>query len=341
MYLDAVFFSRLDPLDFAQEGHRVEFENDDRDQPLTFKGVVFNEMKGAMSSTPSVLWDRLCYELFPSNTYHFNSGGDPEAIPDLTYQQLRDFYAEHYHPSNAIFLTFGDIPAADHQRVFESAVLDRFDALDRKVEVALEAAFTEPRSATHTYAIDPEEDIQNKTHLIMGWKLGESADLTAMLEAQLVASVLMENSASPLMHYLETTALGTAPSPLCGLEESMREMVFCCGIEGSDISHAAAFESAVLDCIQQRRRARYCCRKSRGHTEADRASPARGRRRRHALWIKSDVTRLRGSHSLWRCRLGVRLGASHCHAQRASCVSRLHSHAVAPLICSRTPTGCA
>ena len=71
-----------------------------------------------MSSTPSVLWDRLCYELFPSNTYHFNSGGDPEAIPDLTYQQLRDFYAEHYHPSNAIFLTFGDIPAADHQRVF-------------------------------------------------------------------------------------------------------------------------------------------------------------------------------------------------------------------------------
>lgn len=250
VYLDAVFFSRLDPLDFAQEGHRVEFENDDRDQALTFKGVVFNEMKGAMSSTPSVLWDRLCFELFPSNTYHFNSGGDPEAIPDLTYQQLRDFYAEHYHPSNAIFLTFGDIPAADHQRVFESAVLHRFDALDRQVEVALETAFTEPRSATHTYAMDPEEDIQNKTHLIMGWKLGESADLTAMLEAQLVASVLMENSASPLMQYLETTELGTAPSPLCGLEESMREMVFCCGIEGSDITHAVAFETAVLDCIK-------------------------------------------------------------------------------------------
>ena len=249
VYLDAVFFSRLDPLDFAQEGHRVEFENDDRDQALTFKGVVFNEMKGAMSSTPSVLWDRLCFELFPSNTYHFNSGGDPEAIPDLTYQQLRDFYAEHYHPSNAIFLTFGDIPAADHQRVFESAVLHRFDALDRQVEVALETAFTEPRSATHTYAMDPEEDVQNKTHLIMGWKLGESADLTAMLEAQLVASVLMENSASPLMHYLETTELGTAPSPLCGLEESMREMVFCCGIEGSDMGHAVAFEAAVLDCI--------------------------------------------------------------------------------------------
>lgn len=251
VYLDAVFFSRLDPLDFAQEGHRVEFENDDATAPLVFKGVVFNEMKGAMSSTPSVLWDRLCHELFPSNTYHFNSGGDPERIPDLTYQQLRDFYAEHYHPSNAIFLTFGDIPAEAHQIKFESAVLHRFDTLERKIEVELEAPFAAPRTATHPFAVDPEESGDKKTHLVIGWKLGESADLTAMLESQLVSSVLMENSASPLMQYLETTSLGTAPSPLCGLEESMREMVFCCGIEGSESVHAETFEREVLELIEK------------------------------------------------------------------------------------------
>ena len=251
VYLDAVFFSRLDPLDFAQEGHRVEFENDDSSQPLVFKGVVFNEMKGAMSSTPSILWDRLCHELFPSNTYHFNSGGDPEHIPDLSYQELRDFYAEHYHPSNAIFLTFGDMTAAAHQQVFEASVLQRFEALERKIEVALEQPFNAPVKATHPYAVDGEEGIENKTHLVLGWKLGESADLTAMLEAQLVASVLMENSASPLMHYLETTDRGAAPSPLCGLEESMREMVFCCGIEGSEAEHADAFETEVLACIER------------------------------------------------------------------------------------------
>ena len=251
VYLDAVFFSRLDPLDFAQEGHRVEFENDDSAQPLVFKGVVFNEMKGAMSSTPSILWDRLCHELFPSNTYHFNSGGDPEHIPDLSYQELRDFYAEHYHPSNAIFITFGDISAEAHQHVFEAQVLQRFDALERKIEVALETPLTAPVQATHPYAVDTEEGTEKKTHLVMGWKLGESADLTAMLEAQLVSSVLMENSASPLMHYLETTDRGAAPSPLCGLEESMREMVFCCGIEGSEAEHAEAFEAEVLACIEQ------------------------------------------------------------------------------------------
>ncbi|NNM83029.1 MAG: peptidase M16, partial [Burkholderiales bacterium] len=83
VYLDAVFFSRLDPLDFAQEGHRVEFENpEDPTSDLIFKGVVFNEMKGAMSSTVSTLWHTLSKYLFPTTTYHFNSGGDPESIPD-------------------------------------------------------------------------------------------------------------------------------------------------------------------------------------------------------------------------------------------------------------------
>lgn len=252
VYLDAVFFSRLDPLDFAQEGHRVEFDDPDSgNSELVFKGVVFNEMKGAMSSVSATLWDRLCFELFPTNTYHFNSGGAPEAIPDLSYQQLRDFYARHYHPSNAVFLTFGDIPAQEHQAHFEEAVLQRFEASGETIEVALERNFTTPHSATHAYAVEGESGTDRKTHHVMGWKLGESAELIDMLEAQVLAAVLMENSASPLMHFLETTPLGNAPSPLCGVEESMREMVFCCGIEGSDPDDREAFEKATLEVLQQ------------------------------------------------------------------------------------------
>ena len=250
VYLDAVFFSRLDPLDFAQEGHRVELESDDADAPLVYKGVVFNEMKGAMSSISSVLWDRLCFELFPTNTYHYNSGGDPEVIPDLSYEQLLGFYKGHYHPSNSIFLTFGNLPAAQHHTTFQDNVLSRFEASDQVIKVDLEKAFAEPISATHHYALE-DADTSNKTHLIMGWKLGESANLDDMLEAQVISSVLMENSASPLMQWLESNDLGTAPSPLCGLEDSMREMVFCCGIEGSEASHAEAFESSVLSVIEK------------------------------------------------------------------------------------------
>ncbi|HDY82443.1 MAG TPA: peptidase M16, partial [Halieaceae bacterium] len=252
VYLDAVFFSRLNPLDFAQEGHRVEFaEPGNPDSELVFKGVVFNEMKGAMSSVSSTLWSKLCEHLFPSTTYHYNSGGDPERIPDLSYEQLQAFYRSHYHPSNAIFMTFGDIEASEHQAVFEEKALGRFDKLEQRIEVQAERRLQAPLRVQDSYAFDESGGTDKKTHLVMGWMLGESADLEKLLDAQLLSSVLLDNSASPLQHALETTELGQAPSPLCGLEDSMREMVFCCGIEGSEAEHADALERMVLDVLQQ------------------------------------------------------------------------------------------
>ena len=252
VYLDAVFFSRLDPLDFAQEGHRVEFaEADNPDSDLVFKGVVFNEMKGAMSSISSVLWGKLCEHLFPTSTYHYNSGGDPKHIPDLSYEQLQAFYRSHYHPSNAIFMTFGNIPASEHQSVFEDRALHHFEKLPQRIEVQPEQRLTQPLRVQDSYVYDDNDATDHKTHLVIGWMLGESSDLKQLLEAQLLSSVLLDNSASPLQHALETTELGRSPSPLCGLEDSMREMVFCCGIEGSDAEHADALEALVMGVIEQ------------------------------------------------------------------------------------------
>ncbi|MEQ9462389.1 MAG: insulinase family protein [Haliea sp.] len=251
VYLDAVFFSRLDPLDFAQEGHRVEFaEPGNPDSELVFKGVVFNEMKGARSSVPSTLWQTLCEHLFPTNTYHYDSGGDPEHIPDLSYAQLKAFYQSHYHPSNAIFMTFGDIPAHEHQAVFQERALARFQRLSQRIDVPLEQRYSAPRRIERPYALDDSGDTARKTHIVVGWLLGESADLQQLLEAQLLSSVLLDNSASPLMQALETTTLGQAPSPLCGLEDSQREMVFSCGIEGSEAASADALEALVLGVIE-------------------------------------------------------------------------------------------
>lgn len=252
VYLDAVFFSRLDPLDFAQEGHRVEFADPENPQSdLVFKGVVFNEMKGAMSAISSVLWNTLCEHLFPTSTYHYNSGGDPRHIPDLTYEQLQSFYRSHYHPSNAIFMTFGDIAASEHQRVFEENALRHFEKLPERIQVQPEQRLQRPIRVERSYVFDDNDSTDHKTHLVVAWMLGESADLKQLLEAQLLSSVLLDNSASPLQHALETTALGRAPSPLCGLEDSMRELVFCCGIEGSEAEHADALETLVLNVIEQ------------------------------------------------------------------------------------------
>ncbi len=252
IYLDAVFFSRLDPLDFAQEGHRVEFsETGNPDSDLEFKGVVFNEMKGAMSSINSLLWQKISEHLFPTTTYHYNSGGEPANIPDLSYDQLKAFYQTHYHPSNAIFMTFGNISAAEHHAQIETLALSRFDKLDVNISVPNEQRYTEPRRALETYCIGEDEDTTNKTHIVMGWLLGESTDLEQLLEASLLSSVLLDNSAAPLRHALETTDLGSSPSPLCGLEESMHELVFVCGLEGADKDGTADVEALIIATLEK------------------------------------------------------------------------------------------
>ena len=249
VYLDAVFFSRLHELDFAQEGHRFEFETaDDSSTPLVYKGVVFNEMKGAMSSPVSTLWQTVTEHLFPTTTYHYNSGGEPENIPDLSYQQLKDFYKVHYHPSNSVFMTFGDIPAFEHHEVFEAKALSRFEKLDMQIKVDDERRYTEPQKFTGNYAFD-EEDTKSKTHIVISWLLGKSTSLEDMLQAHLMSSVLLDNSASPLQQALETTDLGASPSPLCGLEDSNREMSFMCGLEASEAKNADALEALVLDVL--------------------------------------------------------------------------------------------
>ncbi len=250
VYLDAVFFPNLDELDFAQEGHRVEFaEPDNPESDLLYKGVVFNEMKGAMSSPHTRLSQQMYGELFPTTTYHYNSGGDPEQIPTLTYAQLRDFHARHYHPTNAVLYTYGDFPVAEHQQRFEQWALDRFQAQTAVTPVGDEQRYARPRTASYPFPVDAHEDSARKTHVLLGWLLGKTHDLSAQMHMQLLASVLLDNSASPLQQALETSALGLSPSELNGLDTSTREAVFLCGLEGSEREHAEEIEKLVLGVI--------------------------------------------------------------------------------------------
>lgn len=252
VYLDAVFFARLHELDFAQEGHRVEFDvPNDPNTNLVFKGVVYNEMKGAMSSPVSTLWQTLTKYLFPTTTYHFNSGGEPSHIPDLSYAQLVEFYKRHYHPSNAIFMTYGNIPASEHQQKMEQKALARFDFQAPDIQISDEKRYIAPITVTEHYALDSNQETKDKTHIVMGWLWGHSSDLQAKLQGQLLSGVLLDNGASPLRRVLESTDLGAAPSPICGLESSNREMSFICGIEGSNAGNEAALEKLILETLEK------------------------------------------------------------------------------------------
>ena len=247
VYLDAVFFSRLDKLDFAQEGHRLEFaEMDNPQSELLYKGVVFNEMKGALSSPVSQVWESLYKYLYPTTTYHYNSGGDPEFITDLSYDELQAFYKTHYHPSNAVFMTYGDIPASDYHTMFEENVLKHFEALDEVIEVNDEKRYLSPLVVEEYYGLDGEESIEDKSHVVMGWLLGHNTDLEGVLSAHLLSSILLDNSASPLRKALETTDLGVAPSSLCGLDDSNHELTFMCGLEGCKAEDAQQIEDLIL-----------------------------------------------------------------------------------------------
>ncbi|MDM1271602.1 insulinase family protein [Acinetobacter indicus] len=245
VYLDAAFAANLNPLDFAQEGIRIELENG---EPV-YKGVVFNEMKGAMSSPSDQLYHQLAHHLFPETTYHYNSGGDPKDIPDLTYQELVDFYKSHYHPSNAVFMTFGNQSAYDLQEQFQSLALAKFEQgeiLYSKPERRLAA----PVTVTESYAVDAE-DLKDKTYHVLSWLLPEASDIKLRLGMRLVEGVLLENSASPLRHYLETCGYAQSTGPFMGVDDSNFEMTFFCAIQGSNPEHAATFKEGVFKVLQE------------------------------------------------------------------------------------------
>lgn len=251
VYLDAVFFPNLNQMDFLQEGHRVEFaEPDNVDSELVFKGVVFNEMKGAMSSATSVLSQTLQSALFPTTTYHHNSGGEPENIPDLTWEQLKAFHARHYHPSNATFLTYGDIPAAEQQQKFEEWGLSRFRDRGERFTVEAETHLRNPIRTEARYVFDSEEEPDKRSHVVLGWLVGETANPDELMNAHLLAGVLLDNSASPLRQALETTGLAASPSVLCGLDDHAREFTFTAGVEGARAEDADAVEDMIMGVIR-------------------------------------------------------------------------------------------
>src|SRR5690554_2018780 len=245
VYLDAAFAANLNPLDFAQEGIRIELENG---EPI-YKGVVFNEMKGAMSSPSDQLYHQLAHHLFTDTTYHYNSGGDPKDIPDLTYEELVDFYKTHYHPSNAVFMTFGNKSAAELQEQFENLALSKFEKGETLYSTP-ETRLTAPLNVTETYAVDGE-DLKDKTYHVLSWLLPEASDIKLRLGLRLVEGILLEDSASPLRHYLETCGYAQSTGPFMGVDDSNFEMTFYCAVQGSNPEHAEEFKNGVFKVLEE------------------------------------------------------------------------------------------
>jgi len=119
------------------------------------------------------------------------------------------------------------------------------------LQVPDEQRYESPQEAFHFYPIEKNKDVQNKTHIVLAWLLGKSTDIREVINASLLTGVLLDNSASPLRHALETSALGTAPSPLCGFDDNSREGSFMCGLEGSNPEQAVAVEKLIFHVLEE------------------------------------------------------------------------------------------
>ena len=250
VYLDSAFFPNLDNLDFAQEGHRLELK--DKNNPeseIEIKGVVYNEMKGAMSSITSQLWHGMSKHLYSSSTYKHNSGGDPESIIDLSHEDLVNFHQKHYHPSNATFFTFGNVDPLEIQSYIQENVLDNFSPSSEVVAVKNEERLESPKVVSDFY--NPQPGDENNHHIVLSWLLNESHNPVQLLETYLMSNILLDNSASPLRKVLEGTKLGKSPSPLTGLEADQKELVFAAGLEGVDSNKSKEVEALIMDCLKK------------------------------------------------------------------------------------------
>ncbi|MEO7804156.1 MAG: insulinase family protein [Actinomycetota bacterium] len=251
VYLDASFFPFLREESFKQEGHRLEFEDaEDSSSALQIKGVVFNEMKGYMATALFTMREALGAALFPDLTYAYNAGGDPEDIPNLTWEGLKAFHSTHYHPSNAFFVTYGNEPPNKILELVENNVLKEFSKIDVDVDIPDTKRFDKPVEFKLGYPLGKEDDPSKKSHVQIAWATTKSTNSFDTLSMTVLGQVLLGNPASPLRKALIDSGLGEAMDDFNGFHTDYREAVFAAGLKGAAEGDAVKIENLVLETLE-------------------------------------------------------------------------------------------
>jgi len=252
VYLDAVFFPLLREEDFRQEGHRLEFSSPyDPSSPLEIKGVVYNEMKGAMADPSSLLSRRLNKTIFPTLTYGYNSGGEPGNIPDLSYRELCDFHANHYHPSNSYFCSYGNLPVEQHLTFIEEHALESFNPLDTEITVPRENRYSAPRQFREPYPVDEMDARKQRGLTQVAWLTAGIEDRKVNTGLNVLASLLIGNPSAPLYRELLSSGLGMNLAPGTGFHDDLRESYFAAGLQGCDPENEHAIEGLIDKTLKQ------------------------------------------------------------------------------------------
>ena len=191
------------------------------DGELTYNGVVYNEMKGAFSSPDQVLSRKITSTLFPDTTYGQESGGDPDNIPELTYEEFLDFHSKYYHPSNSYIYLYGDFDVNEKLDFMDREYLSKFDHLDVDSEIQLQKPFGHMKEEEYTYSLSSSEDEKDNTYMAYNVVLKDSLDPEMYIAFQVLDYALMSCPGAPLKKALIES--GICKDAYCEYERSIRQ----------------------------------------------------------------------------------------------------------------------
>ncbi|HSN77913.1 MAG TPA: insulinase family protein, partial [Anaerolineae bacterium] len=251
VYLDAVFKPFITPETLQTQGWH--YETDGPDAPLTYKGVVFNEMKGVYSSPDALIGRYSQQTVFPDTIYGLDSGGDPAVIPDLTYEQFRRFYERHYHPSNSYLFFYGDDHSDERLRLVD-AYLSEYDPIDPAPPVALQPRFDATQRFVYGYDAGADEGANGagakRSYVAINWLMNDVTDLETTLALDVLSHILVSAQASPLRKALLDSGLGEGVIG-GGYDSSYRQAIFSAGLKNIASQDSGRVEQLVLDTLAE------------------------------------------------------------------------------------------
>lgn len=247
VYCDVVFNPLLERSTFEQEGWH--FHQESEESPLEYQGVVYNEMKGAFSDPIRYIFHHVYAGLMPGSTYAHESGGDPQNIPDLSYEEFCSFHKNHYHPSNGMFFLYGDAPLVDELEFLQSKFFSSYNAPVPKASIKDGTLPTEPVFITDSYAVDTE-DTSEKTFLAVGTNVATVIDREKNTAFQIIANILFNSDASPLKNSIVSSGLCKDFGGLYLATSSYRTLMLTY-LVGSEVKHREEFLSLYNDALNQ------------------------------------------------------------------------------------------
>ncbi len=249
VYLDAVFYPNIYKTDkiFKQEGWHYEMEDENDD--LTINGVVYNEMKGAFSSADDMLSREIQNSLYPDITYGIESGGDPDVIPELTYEEYLDFHRSYYHPSNSYIYLYGNMDMAEKLDFIDKNYLSDFDKLDIDSTIKMQKAFEEPRKVVKPYPILPDDEIDKNTYLSYNCSVGSTLDKKLYIAFDILDYALCSAPGAPVKKALIDKGIGQ--DVYSEYDNGIQQPIFSIVAKNADENQLDEFVSTIRQVLKE------------------------------------------------------------------------------------------